>query len=50
MQAIVGHQQMERTTIKATNANDFPQPLKMALSTRDKQSKDTGELLRWFKD
>jgi hypothetical protein len=32
------------------NMKDHMKPVKMALRTRDRQSKDTGELLRWIKD
>jgi hypothetical protein len=36
--------------LKATDAKDLPKPVKMALRTWDKQSKDTEDLLQWIRD
>jgi hypothetical protein len=44
-EAINGHRLGEGTLLKATDAKDLPRPVKMALRTWDKQSKDTEELL-----
>jgi hypothetical protein len=36
--------------LKAIDTKDLPKPVKMALRTSDKQSKDTEELLQWIRD
>jgi hypothetical protein len=40
----------KETPLKATDAKDFLRPVKVALRTSGKQSKDTEELLRWIQD
>jgi hypothetical protein len=39
-----------RNEAESKNAKDLPKLVKMALRTRDKQSKDIGELLHYNKD
>jgi hypothetical protein len=48
IEAINGHRLREGTMLKAIDTKDLLRPVKMALRTRDKQSKDTEELLRWI--
>lgn len=45
IQTINGHRLIERTVLKAMNANDLSKPVKIALRTRVKQSQETRELL-----
>jgi hypothetical protein len=50
IQAINGHQLSEGTNLIAMNAKDLPKLVNMALRSRDKQSKHTGELFLLIKD
>jgi hypothetical protein len=48
--AMHGHKLREGTTLTVIDAKDLPKPVKMALRTGDKQSKDIKELLQWIGD
>jgi hypothetical protein len=45
-----GHRLREGNLLKTMDAMNLPRPVKMALMTWDKQSKDTEKLLRWIRD
>jgi hypothetical protein len=50
IRAIDNHMLGSGARLKATDARNFPKPIKVALRTRDKVAKSPEELLKWIKD